>query len=61
MQFMLAQGVLLGFGMSFTTIPASGIVPRYFRRNKGLATGMSVAGSSLGGEILSPRAFTTSR
>lgn len=48
-QFFLAQGVLLGVGQSFVAVPASGMVPRYFVRNRGLATGVSVAGSSLGG------------
>ena len=46
-----AQGLLLGAGMSFVAIPASGICPRYFKRNRGLATGISVAGSSLGGVL----------
>ena len=46
---MLAQGVLLGVGMSFIAIPASGMVPRYFRRNRGGATGFTVGGSSIGG------------
>ncbi|KAK4541431.1 hypothetical protein LTR36_008032 [Oleoguttula mirabilis] len=55
-QFFLAQGLLLGLGMSFTAIPASGMVPRYFKRNRGLATGITVAGSSLGG-IIWPIAF----
>jgi len=50
-QFFLAQGLLLGFGMSFIAIPASSVVPRYFKRNRGLATGFTVAGSSLGGII----------
>lgn len=50
-QFFLAQGLVLGVGMSFIAIPASGMVPRYFKRNRGLATGISVAGSSLGGLI----------
>lgn len=50
-QFFLAQGVLLGVGMSFVSIPAISIVPRYFRRHRGFATGMSVAGSSTGGVI----------
>ncbi|KAK5122335.1 hypothetical protein LTR85_004246 [Meristemomyces frigidus] len=55
-QFFLAQGLLLGVGMSFIAIPASGMVPRYFKRNRGLATGITVAGSSLGG-VLWPIAF----
>lgn len=50
-QFFLAQGFLLGIGMSFIAIPASGMVPRYFNRHRGIASGISVAGSSLGGVI----------
>jgi len=50
-QFFLAQGLLLGIGMSFIAIPASGMVPRYFKRNRGLASGVTVAGSSFGGVI----------
>ena len=37
--------------MSFVAIPASGICPRYFKRHRGIATGISVAGSSLGGVL----------
>ena len=55
-QLFLAQGLLLGIAMSFIAIPASGMVPRYFRRNRGLATGITVAGSSLGG-VIWPIAF----
>ncbi|EMD00764.1 hypothetical protein BAUCODRAFT_62029, partial [Baudoinia panamericana UAMH 10762] len=55
-QFFLAQGVLFGFGASFTAVPASGMVPRYFQRNRGLATGITIGGSSLGG-ILWPVIF----
>lgn len=50
-QFFLAQGLLLGFGMSLITIPVTSVTPRYFQRNRGLAQGVSVAGSSLGGVI----------
>lgn len=46
-----AQGLLLGLGMSFIAIPASGICPRYFKRNRGLATGITVAGSSVEGVV----------
>lgn len=35
--------------MCFVAIPATGICPRYFIRNRGLATGITAAGSSLGG------------
>lgn len=37
--------------MSFIAIPASGICPRYFKRNRGLATGITAAGSSIGGVV----------
>ncbi|GIZ44093.1 hypothetical protein CKM354_000730200 [Cercospora kikuchii] len=50
-QFFLAQAVLLGVGMSFIAIPTSTIVPLYFERNRGLAQGLSIAGSSLGGIV----------
>jgi MFS family permease len=50
-QFFLAQGLLLGVGFAFVAVPSSGMVPRYFKKNRGLATGFSVAGSSLGGVI----------
>lgn len=50
-QFFLAQGALLGFGMSFITIPTTSVTPLYFQRNRGLAQGISVAGSSLGGVL----------
>ncbi|KAF2717572.1 MFS general substrate transporter [Polychaeton citri CBS 116435] len=50
-QFFLAQGVLLGASMAFVAIPATVVPPLYFKRNRGLATGISVAGSSLGGII----------
>ncbi|KAK5173532.1 uncharacterized protein LTR77_002213 [Saxophila tyrrhenica] len=50
-QFFLAQGLLLGAGMSFIAIPASGMCPRYFKRNRGVALGISVSGSSIGGVL----------
>lgn len=50
-QFLLAQGFLLAIGMSCIVLPASGMVPRYFTRHRGMASGISVGGSSLGGVI----------
>ena len=50
-QFFLAQGVLLGFGFSLLSIPATSVSPLYFQRNRGLAQGVIIAGSSLGGVI----------
>ena len=37
--------------MSFIDIPAAGMCPRYFKQHRGLASGVSVAGSSLGGVL----------
>ena len=50
-QFFLAQGVLLGFGFSLLSIPATSVSPLYFQRNRGLAQGVIIAGSSVGGVI----------
>ena len=50
-QFFLAQGVLLGFSMSFLLIPAISTLPQYFVENRSLALGIAVAGSSLGGVV----------
>ncbi|KAK4610509.1 Agnestins efflux protein AgnL12 [Fulvia fulva] len=50
-QFFLAQGVLLGISMALINIPTSTIVPKYFKRHRGLAQGISIGGSSLGGVI----------
>ena len=50
-QFFLAQGVLLGFSMSFLFIPPVSILPRHFSTHRSLALGIAVAGSSLGGVI----------
>ncbi|ERF74082.1 hypothetical protein EPUS_08130 [Endocarpon pusillum Z07020] len=50
-QFFLAQGLLLGFSMSFLFTPALATVSRYFVRHRSLALGISVSGSSIGGII----------
>jgi MFS family permease len=50
-QFFLAQGMLLGFGFSLISIPATSVSPLYFQRNRGLAQGVIISGSSLGGVI----------
>ena len=50
-QFFLAQGLLTGMGMSFLTIPCLAVVSRIFVRNRGLAMGSVVAGSSIGGVV----------
>ncbi|OJJ76878.1 hypothetical protein ASPBRDRAFT_49895 [Aspergillus brasiliensis CBS 101740] len=50
-QFFLAQAVLLGASMSLLFCPAIATVSRYFHKNKGLAMGVTVGGSSTGGVI----------
>lgn len=50
-QFFLAQGVLLGFSLTFVSIPAAAITPRYFPKNRGAAQGITIAGSSMGGVL----------
>lgn len=50
-QFFLAQGLLMGVGMSFLVIPSVAAVSRTFVRHNGLAMGIVIAGSSIGGVI----------
>jgi predicted MFS family arabinose efflux permease len=50
-QFFLAEGFLLGIGIAFLFCPAMATVPLYFKVNRGLALGIVVSGSSLGGVI----------
>lgn len=52
-QFFLAQAFLLGTSMSYLFCPAIATVSRYFHKNKGLAMGITVGGSSAGGIIWS--------
>lgn len=50
-QFLLAQGVLLGVSMALSTWPMIALVGQYFKRSRAAATGIVIAGSSLGGII----------
>jgi predicted MFS family arabinose efflux permease len=50
-QIFLAQGLALGIGISLVILPAFTTVPHYFVANRGLALGLTVSGSSLGGVI----------
>ncbi|KAH7395558.1 MFS monocarboxylate transporter-like protein [Cadophora sp. MPI-SDFR-AT-0126] len=50
-QFFLAQGLLFGLGLSIAVLPAFAIIPRYFTKHRGLALGITVSGSSMGGVI----------
>ena len=50
-QFLLAQGVLLGISTALATWPMVALVGQYFKRSRAAATGIVIAGSSLGGII----------
>lgn len=50
-QFMLVQGVLGGISAGMSMAPCMAATPQYFRKNRGIALGLAVAGSSLGGVI----------
>ncbi|KAH8701586.1 MFS monocarboxylate transporter-like protein [Talaromyces proteolyticus] len=50
-QFFLAQGLVLGLGICLVLMPAFVTVTYYFRKSRGVAMGIVVAGSSLGGVI----------
>lgn len=50
-QLFLAQGLLLGVGLSIVLSPAFSAVPRHFVKHRGIAFGICVSGSSLGGVI----------
>jgi MFS family permease len=56
-QFMLAQGVLAGIGMSLLQVPAFAAVSQYFHKKRAAALGIVVSGSSIGG-IVFPIAFS---
>ncbi len=51
-QFYVVFGVMVGIGMSATTIPTMTTVARWFVKRRGLMTGIIQAGSGLGGMIL---------
>ncbi|KOS19716.1 Riboflavin transporter MCH5 [Escovopsis weberi] len=55
-QVMLAQGILIGLGSGLVFVPSVAIVSTYFDSKKALATGIAVAGSSIGG-VLYPIIF----
>ncbi|ATZ50902.1 hypothetical protein BCIN_06g03720 [Botrytis cinerea B05.10] len=50
-QFFLAQGFLLGIGIASILLPAFTIAAQHFTTYRGLALGIVVSGSSLGGVI----------
>lgn len=55
-QLYLFYGVLVGLGMSGAWIPQLSTVARWFKKRRGLATGMAASGEGLGIIILAPAA-----
>lgn len=51
-QFMLAQGVLMGFVMGFLQFPAMAAVSQYFNKKRAAALGVVISGSSIGGVVI---------
>lgn len=50
-QFILAQGILTGIASGMLLTPAMAATPQYFCKNRDLAMGLAVAGTSIGGVI----------
>jgi MFS family permease len=53
-QFSLTQGFLVGVGVSMSYIPATTIAPTWFNKRRGLAMGIVISGSAVGGMIWPP-------
>ena len=53
-QFVLTQGVLLGCGTCLAYIPAVTVAPSWFDRRRGLAMGIVLAGTGVGGVVWAP-------
>ena len=51
-QVVLAQGIVVGFGIGMLFLPALSIISHYFHKKRALATGIVVTGSSSGGVSL---------
>ncbi|KAJ9655524.1 hypothetical protein H2198_005615 [Neophaeococcomyces mojaviensis] len=53
-QFVLTQGFLLGCGTCLAYIPAVTIAPSWFKERRGLAMGIVLSGTGVGGTIWAP-------
>lgn len=49
----LSQGVCFGWGMGFLFIASAPVVPQWFTKRRSLASGISAAGSGIGGLVYS--------
>jgi MFS family permease len=54
----LIWGLLMGTGSAFLFIPVMAVIPRWFTKRRGMAVGMAMAGSALGG-VISPLLTTS--
>ncbi|KAI8610877.1 major facilitator superfamily domain-containing protein [Chytriomyces sp. MP71] len=52
-ELILTQGVLFGVGMSVAYFPAVSLPSQWFEKRRGLATGIAVSGSGIGGLFMS--------
>ncbi len=53
-QFVLTQGVMLGCGTCLTYIPAVTVAPGWFKERRGLAMGVVLSGTGIGGALWAP-------
>jgi MFS family permease len=53
-QFLLTQGCLFGIGCAIAYFPALTLISHWFQKKKGLATGIAVSGSGMGGLVVAP-------
>ncbi|KAL4805935.1 major facilitator superfamily domain-containing protein [Aspergillus unguis] len=52
--FALTQGVLLGIGTCLAYVPTMSVAPTWFEKRRGLAMGVIISGSAVGGMIWPP-------
>jgi MFS family permease len=50
----LIMGILRGIGTSFSLIPVTAIIPRWFTKRRGIAMGIAMSGFGIGGIIAPP-------
>lgn len=50
-QILLAQGICIGLGTSFISVPSIAIVPLYFRKRRARAMSLATVGSGLGSTL----------
>ncbi len=53
-QIYLIWGIFMGFGNACHFVPITSTIPRWFKKRRGVAVGISVAGIGLGGIISAP-------